>query len=76
MEEREEELKNKLHLACRQIQDQLIGFETLKEYCDIDEFHINKLNEILLELNFVYDSLLENKNIDKFRLFQNKFKKL
>ena len=70
MEEREKELKNKLHLACRQIQDQLIGFEALKEYCDIDEFHINKLNEILLELNFAYDSLLENKNIDKFHLFQ------
>ena len=75
MDEKEEEFKNKLTLVCRQIQDQLIGFELLKEYCDIDQFHLNELNQILFQLNFVYNNLLENKNTDKFNLFQNKLKK-
>ena len=73
MEEQEEEFENKLLSVCRQIHNQIIGLETLSQYCDIDKFDIDQLNDILFQLqknqnecknNKVHGIKMQNKKIN------------
>ena len=61
MEEQEEELQNqnKLLLICRQIHNQVIGLETLSQYCDIDKFDVDQLNDILVTGSLIYNKINE-----------------
>lgn len=78
MDEQEEELQNqnKLLLICRQIHNQVIGLETLSQYCDIDKFDVDQLNDILFQLGLIYNKINEKANTDKINLLQSKFNKV
>jgi hypothetical protein len=78
MEEQEEELQNQneLLLICRQIHNQVIGLETLSQYCDIDKFDVQQLNDILFQLGLIYNEINEKTNTDKLNLLQSKFNKV
>lgn len=76
MEEQEEEFENKLLSVCRQIHNQIIGLETLSQYCDIDKFDIDQLNDILFQLGLIYNKINEKTNADKLKLLQSKFNKV
>lgn len=78
MEEQEEELQNqnKLLSICRQIHNQVIGLETLSQYCDIDKFDVDQLNDILFQLGLIYNKINEQINTDKLNLLQSKLNKV
>lgn len=78
MEEQEEELQNqnKLLLICRQIHNQVIGLETSSQYCDIDKFDVDQLNDILFQLGLIYNKINEKTNTDKLNLLQSKLNKV